>query len=58
MAKDKVKRVNIKLSEDSHTKAKVISILQGITLNEYFESAIGEAIKKDKKLLEALKKKI
>jgi len=53
-----MKRVNIKLSDDAHTKAKVISVLNNITLNEYFEQAIEEAIKRDKKLLEALKKKI
>lgn len=53
-----MKRVNIKLSEDAHTKAKVISVLRNITLNEYFEKAIDEALNKDKKLLEELKKRI
>jgi predicted HicB family RNase H-like nuclease len=52
------KRVNIRLSEDAHTKAKVISVLKNITLNDYFEKAIEDAISKDKKLLEELKKKI
>ena len=53
-----MKRVNIQISEESHTKAKVISVLKGITLNEYFEKAIDEAILKDKTLLEKLKKQI
>ena len=49
---------NIKISEESHTKAKVISVLKGITLNEYFEKAIDDAITSDKSLLEKLKKQI
>jgi len=53
-----MKRVNIKLSEDAHTKAKVISVLKGITLNDYFEKAIEQSIEKDKTLLTELKKKI
>lgn len=53
-----MKRVNIKISEDAHTKAKVISVLKNITLNEYFEKAIDEALLQDKKLLQELKKKI
>jgi predicted HicB family RNase H-like nuclease len=53
-----MKRVNISISEESHTKAKVISVLKGITLNEYFENAINEAISKEKALLEKLKKQI
>lgn len=53
-----MKRVNIQISEDAHTKAKVISVLKGITLNEYFETAINDAISKDKTLLEKLKKQI
>lgn len=53
-----MKRVNIRLSEETHTKAKIISVLQGITLNEYFEKAVTNAISKDKPLLEKLKKQI
>lgn len=53
-----MKRVNIRLSEEAHTKAKVISVLKGITLNEYFEKAIEDAIIGDKALLEKLKKQI
>ena len=53
-----MKRINITISEEAHTKAKVISVLKGITLNEYYETAISEAILKDKNLLEKLKKQI
>ena len=37
---DKRKRINIALKEDTHTKAKVISVLKNITLNDYLEQAI------------------
>ena len=53
-----VNRVNIRLDEEIHTKAKIISVLKNITLNEYFEKAIEEAVSKDKKILDELKKKI
>lgn len=53
-----MKRINISVSEETHTKAKVISVLKGITLNEYYETAINEALSKDKTLLEKLKKQI
>ncbi|MFH2020644.1 MAG: hypothetical protein ABIJ34_04470 [archaeon] len=49
------KRVNIELGEEIHTKAKVIAVLTNITLNEYFEKAIADAIEKDKKVLEKIK---
>jgi predicted HicB family RNase H-like nuclease len=49
------KRVNIELSEEIHTKAKVIAVLTNTTLNDFFERAIKEAIEKDKHILEKLK---
>jgi hypothetical protein len=49
------KRVNIELSEDIHTKAKVIAVLTNTTLNDFFEKAIAAAIEKDKKVLERMK---
>jgi hypothetical protein len=42
-----VKRVNIELDAGLHKKAKVIAILKGVTLNEYFEIAIKSSLKKD-----------
>jgi predicted HicB family RNase H-like nuclease len=52
----KLKRVNIKLKDEVHTKAKVISVLKDVTLNEYLESAIEQAIDRDKGMLDKLKK--
>jgi predicted HicB family RNase H-like nuclease len=49
------KRVNIVLSEEIHTKAKVIAVLSDVTLNDYLEKAIAEAIKKDKSILDKIK---
>ena len=55
MAGKKKKYVNIGLSEEIHTKAKVISVLTETTLNEYIEKAIAAAIEKDKGVLDKLK---
>lgn len=52
----KSKRVNIHLKEDVHTLAKLISTLKKVTLNEFFEEAIEEALEKDKQLLKKLMK--
>ena len=49
------KRVNIELKEDVHTKAKVIAVLKGLTLNKYLEKAIEKALEKDKKVLDKVK---
>ena len=49
------KRVNIALDEEVHTKAKVIAVLKNKTLNDFFEEAIAEAIKKDKHILDKIK---
>jgi predicted HicB family RNase H-like nuclease len=49
------KRVNIALDEDLHTKAKVIAVLKDITLNDFFEDAIAEAVEKDRDILEKIK---
>ena len=55
MVKKTKKYVNIGLSDEIHTKAKVISVLTNTTLNDYIERAIAEAIKKDKGELDKLK---
>ena len=49
------KRVNIALDEDIHTKAKVIAVLSNITLNDYIERALEDAVKKDKHILDRIK---
>ena len=50
-----MKRVNIQLEDETHTKAKVIAVLKDMTLNEYFEKAILEAIEKDQAILNKIK---
>lgn len=49
------RRVNIQIEEETHTKAKIIAVLKDMTLNEYFDNAIKEAIEKDQGLLNKLK---
>ena len=51
-----MKRVNVQMPDDIHTRAKVIAVLKGITLNEYLEAAISESVNRDKTVLEHLKK--
>ena len=51
------KRVNIGLKDDIHTQAKLIAVLRKIPLGKYLEDAIGEAVKKDRKLLEEVARK-
>jgi predicted HicB family RNase H-like nuclease len=52
-----MKRVNVQVPDDVHTRAKVIAVLKGVTLNEYLETAIREAVDADKAILEQLKRK-
>lgn len=52
-----MKRVNIRLEDEVHTKAKVISVLKGMTLNEYFDKAIRDAVEKDQAVLNKMKNK-
>ena len=52
-----MKRVNIQLEEDTHTKAKIISVLKDMTLNEYFDKAIKDAIERDQVILNKIKNK-
>lgn len=50
-----MKKVNIAISKDTHAKAKIISVLQGITLNDYLAEAIEKAVEKDKGVLAKIK---
>lgn len=50
-----MKRVNIQLDEETHTKAKVIAVLKDMTLNEYFDKAIRDAVEKDQNILNKIK---
>ena len=51
------KRVNIELRDDTHTKAKLIAVLTGTPLGAYFQKAIDDAVKRDRKLLEEVARK-
>lgn len=50
-----MKRVNIQLNDETHTKAKVIAVLKDMTLNEYLDKAIRDAIDKDQSILGKIK---
>lgn len=45
------KKVNIGLSQETHTKAKIICVLKGITLNEYIAKALEKELEHDKQVL-------
>ena len=49
------KRINIALKEETHTKAKVISVLKGVNLNDYLIEAIQESIESDKDIIKEAK---
>lgn len=52
----KEKRVNIPLSEDTHTKAKIISTLRKVKLKDYLRKIVEDAIKKDEEVFTKFKK--
>jgi predicted HicB family RNase H-like nuclease len=53
-----MKRVNIRLKDEIHTKAKIISVLKDVTMNDYIERALERAIEQDSNLLDRIKKKL
>jgi hypothetical protein len=46
-----IKRVNITLRKDTHSQAKIISVLKSIPLNKYLELCINKGVKGDQKIL-------
>jgi len=50
-----MKKVNIGINKETHAKAKIISVLQGRTLNDYLAEAIEKAVEKDKGVLAKIK---
>ena len=50
-----MKAVHIKIEKDIHAKAKIISVLKGMTLNDYLAKAISKEIDKDKGVLAKIK---
>ena len=51
-----MKRVNIQISTDTHTQAKILAVLKGKILNDYLAEAVQEHVKKDAGLLKQLGK--
>ncbi|MDD9953687.1 MAG: hypothetical protein OXR66_05095 [Candidatus Woesearchaeota archaeon] len=51
-----MKRVNVRIPDETHTRAKVIAVLTGKTLSQYLETAVQQAVQKDKHVLEKIKK--
>ncbi len=51
-----MKRVNIQLSDEAHTRAKIIAVLKGVTLNDYLARIVEEAVQRDKHVLRQLPK--
>ena len=49
-----MKRVNIQLTRSEHTNAKIIAVLQGMTLNDYLAQAVAEQLRKDAKILKKI----
>jgi len=52
-----MKRVNIQIEDEAHTKAKVIAVLRNMTLNDYLSKAITDAIIKDQAIFSKIKDK-
>ena len=51
-----MKKVNIGLKEKVHMQAKIISVVKGVSLNQFIEEAIEKAIEKDKSIIKELGK--
>ena len=50
-----MKKVNVQLSEQDHKRAKIIAVLHGKTMNEYFSETIAKQLRKDDALLKKLR---
>ena len=51
-----MKRVNIQLQDQVHTRAKIIAVLKGVTLNDYLAKIVDEAVARDKRVLDTIPK--
>ncbi len=49
------KKVNIELTDEIHTRVKIIAALKKITLASYLQKAVEDAVKKDKDIIEKMK---
>jgi predicted HicB family RNase H-like nuclease len=50
------RQLNIRIDEETHTRAKIIAVLKGITLNDYIEQAIQKKLEEDKATTNKFKK--
>jgi len=50
-----MKKINMDLEDELHTKAKVIAFLKGTTLKEYLQKAVEDSVKKDNALISKMK---
>ena len=55
IVRNREKKVNIELSDETHTKVKIIAALKKITLASYLQKAVEDAVKKDKDTIEKMK---
>jgi len=50
-----MKKINLDLDDELHTKAKVIAFLKNTTLKEYLQKAVEDSVKKDNSLISRMK---
>ena len=49
---EKLKKLNISLDEETHLKLKLISVLKGITMNEYLLNALKKELDNDSEIID------
>ena len=52
MINEKLKKLNISLDEETHLKLKLISVLKGITMNEYLLNALKKELDNDSEIID------
>jgi len=52
---EKEKNINIAISEESHTRAKIISTIKKTKMKDYLRKIVEDAIKKDEQVLQRIK---
>jgi len=51
-----MKRINIGLKDNTHSRAKIVSILKQVSLSKYIELCIEKSLELDRKLLEDIRR--
>lgn len=49
------KKVNIPLSEEAHTRAKIISTIKKTNLKDYLQKIVEDGIKKDEEVIRRIR---